>query len=244
MLVGIVLTTGRLNGAGQKTNPKIKHTFRAFRSPLTLLRRVNLKIATYATSYISSRTVTTANICRMTARELNGSLFWPQSRRNLTPADKMALHHSCGYRTTFIPALRSLNILPRSRFAQCFRVPLFLPLIRQLYAVRIFGKPQSSAKCLQVTFRRRRCRSLELIFCAHNGFRQDLHKYNCYNTCVPELNIFQLVNIQKEKQQIINYLKKWILQYNRLFENPDEIKLEKRVGKETSTNLFYYLDIT
>lgn len=52
------------------------------------------------------------------------------------------------------------------------------------------------------------------------------------------------VSIQKEKQQIINYLKKWILQYNRLFENPDEIKLEKRVGKETSTNLFYYLGIT
>lgn len=116
----------------------------------------------------------------------------------------MALHHSCGYRTTFIPALRSLNILPRSRFAQCFRVPLFLPLIRQLYAVRIFGKPQSSAKCLQVTFRRRRCLSLELIFCAQNGFMQDLHKYNCYNTCVSELNIFQLVNIQKEKQQITN----------------------------------------
>lgn len=138
----------------------------------------------------------------MTARELNGSLFWPQSRRNLTPADKMALHHSCGYRTTFIPALRSLNILPRSRFAQCFQVPLFLPLIRQLYVVRIFGKPQSSAKCLQVSFRKQRCLRLELWYFVLNGFMQGLHKYNCYSSYVCHLNIFQLVNIHKDEHQI------------------------------------------
>lgn len=36
MLVGIVLTTGRLNGAGQKTNPKIKHTFHAFHLPFSV----------------------------------------------------------------------------------------------------------------------------------------------------------------------------------------------------------------